>query len=358
LKKTSRLVLVSEGLNGQDGGIQRISRQILQSVSRTSLPTEIWSSNDRRPDPLDGHVRIKAFERRYARMLAEACFCRDLPESCQLVSCWHLGLAPVAALLAGRLRAPFDVFLHGMEAWKRLSWAQHMALSRARRIGANSHFTVNRFRERHPQHAHLPCVVIPLGLSPEFVKASEKVSPSSGPPYLLTVTRHAETYKGMRTLLGAFAKTRQHHPDLRLVSVGDGPLLEQHKIEASSLGLSDAVHFTGRISDEELSKWYAGCAMFVLLSEGEGFGIVFLEAMHHGKAVIATHASAAGEIVVDESTGLLVPPHDEAAAARVIERLLMNPAQARQMGENGFQRVHEQFMPEHFETRLKKYFDE
>ncbi len=233
-----------------------------------------------------------------------------------------------------------------------------LGMRSVRRIGANSRFTLERFHEKHPRYASIPSVVIPLGLSAEFIQASDNVKPSAEFSYVLTVTRQSERYKGMATLLEAFGKIRKKHPALKLVCVGEGDLLLEYRRRVEEKGLADAVVFTGAVSDRELAQWYAGCELFALLGEGEGFGIVFLEAMHHGKPVVATRADAAGEVIVDGTTGLLIPPQNEGAAADAILQLLDQKEVARRMGEEGRRRVLGQFMPQHFEARLRKYLDE
>ena len=62
-------------------------------------------------------------------------------------------------------------------------------------------------------------------------------------------------------------------------------------------------------------------------SQAEGFGLVYLEAMYHGKACIAGNADAAGEVVLDDETGLLVEPGNVAQVRDAVLRLLLDPAE-------------------------------
>jgi len=351
-------ILLSEGLDGQPGGIQRVSRQVATALVHSKDPAFIWSANDRLAQRLPSPLEGRGFGKNYPAMFFAACTTQKLPSKGCPVSCWHMGLLPVAAALAARLGSRADLFLHGIEAWGEISWMRSLAMRRIRRIGANSHFTLERFRQKHPQYALLPGVVLPLGLSPEFVQASENAKSKAGFSYILTVTRQSEHYKGVTTLLDAFKKIREKHPALKLVFVGEGALLGEHRVRAAEMGLADAVVFAGNVTDRELAEWYAGCEFFVLLSKGEGFGIVFLEAMYHGKPVVATRADAAGEVIADGATGMLVTPQDREAAAEAILRLLAGKDEARAMGERGRRRVLAQFMPQHFEARLKKYWNE
>jgi glycosyltransferase involved in cell wall biosynthesis len=86
--------------------------------------------------------------------------------------------------------------------------------------------------------------------------------------------------------------------------------------------------------------------IFVMSSLTEGLGTSILDAMACAKPVIGTRAGGIPEAVRDEDTGLLVPPHDEAALAAAIVRLLKDPALAARLGASGRQRAAEYFSVE------------
>lgn len=140
-------------------------------------------------------------------------------------------------------------------------------------------------------------------------------------PYILAIGRLVKQ-KGFDVLLRAFALTRHsgvHSHDLLLA--GDGPERPHLARLASELALSDCVRFTGPVEHAEALRLFAGCAFFVLPSRHEPMGIVNLEAMAAGKAVIASRVGGVPELVDDERTGLLVPGDDAPALERAIVRL-------------------------------------
>ncbi len=356
LQTGSRIILVTDGLDGQAGGVQRVTRSVLDAVKNDGIRSLIWSSNDTGSEELfdkKDDVHIRCFRRRYFQM-GLAALAAKLPASCQKVLCWHLRLSPIAALLAWRLDCPFEVFLHGVEAWGSFSPWVRKSLQRAQAFGVNSQYTLNRFREAHPELAHKPGQVIALGLNREFVSSapSERNMEMDSTPFFLTVTRFAESYKGEEMLLQAFQIIRKIHPKLRLVCVGEGPRQNHWRGYADSLGLGEAVRFTGHIPDDELTTLYQRSRAFILLSEGEGFGIAFLEAMYYGKPCVATRVDASPEIVRDGVTGLLVTPRAPAAAAAAMQQLLENPDLHKRLGEEGRKTVLSNYMPEHFQQRL------
>ncbi len=356
--RLSRFILVTAGLDGQTGGVQRVTRSVLDAAQDDPSPSCIWSSNDmghHLPSNLPARVTVRCFGRRYLRMAAAA-LTSPLPHEVARVFCWHLRLLPVAALFARRRRCPLDVFLHGVEAWGPLPLRLRWALRRVDRIGANSAYTLQRFREVHPEFADRPGKVVPLGLAREFMDVTPDLGPRENErPFLLTVTRFAESYKGEETLLRAMVELRPSHPELTLFCVGEGPSRPRWQARAEALGLAGVVRFTGAISDAELADLDARCLGFALLSEGEGFGIVYLEAMAHGKACVATNADASCELVQDGITGLVVPPGDVAATAAALRRLVEDRGLALRLGAEGKRRVLENYLPRHFQARLTEF---
>lgn len=85
-------------------------------------------------------------------------------------------------------------------------------------------------------------------------------------------------------------------------------------------------------------RLYRDCDVFAAPSIYESFGLVYLEAMAHGKPAIGCLAGGVPEVVVDGATGLLIPPGDSAALARAILKLAQDEPLAEQMGAAGLAR--------------------
>ncbi len=120
----------------------------------------------------------------------------------------------------------------------------------------------------------------------------------------------AERYKGHDELLEAWPIVKAHLPDARLVCVGDGDDLPRLQQKAHELGIGSETIFTGFVSADELHGWYDAASVFAMPSRGEGFGLVYLEAMSHGLPCIGSVHDAAGEIIDDGVTGHLVDQSD------------------------------------------------
>jgi len=130
-----------------------------------------------------------------------------------------------------------------------------------------------------------------------------------------------EPRKNLTTLIEAFARTDAVRRGVKLVIAG-GKGWYYHEIfkRAGVLGLADAVHFPGFVSDADLSLWYNAATAFVYPSVYEGFGMPLLEAMACGAPVISSAASCLPEVVGD--AGLLVSPQDTDGLAEAMDRLL------------------------------------
>jgi glycosyltransferase involved in cell wall biosynthesis len=159
--------------------------------------------------------------------------------------------------------------------------------------------------------------------------------------------------KGVDVLLRAFAQVETRLPDARLVLAGDGPDRPALAELARSLGLR-RVLFLGWRSD--IADIMADVSLLAVPSRWEGFGLVALEAMALGKAVVAARVSALPEIVVPEETGLLVSSGSEAELAEAMLSLLLDSSRAEQMGRAGRARVRKDFPVERMAQRTAEIY--
>jgi glycosyltransferase involved in cell wall biosynthesis len=139
--------------------------------------------------------------------------------------------------------------------------------------------------------------------------------------------------KGPMHLLKAMDKVWLKVPDANLVFLGKGDLDVSLRSEALKSGKNGSVRFLGWRNDvEEIMPLFD---VFVLPSLNEGMGRVLVEAMAAGKPVIASNVGGIPDLVKEGRNGLLVPPADSDALASNIIKLVLNPDEARKMGERG-----------------------
>jgi glycosyltransferase involved in cell wall biosynthesis len=210
---------------------------------------------------------------------------------------------------------------------------------RAQRVVTTSEYC----RRKIAEHYQVPperIGIVPEGIDVQFWRSALAQTPprQDSRPTILCVSRHYPR-KHVNDLLRAFAIVRRYVPDAHLRIVGDGPEHQSLIALAGELNILDATAFLGGISDAEVKAEYAHADLFCLPSVQEGFGIVFLEAMIAGLAVVSTTAAAIPEVVCHGETGILVPPGDVNAIAGALLLLLADPERRERYGVAGRERV-------------------
>ncbi len=145
-----------------------------------------------------------------------------------------------------------------------------------------------------------------------------------------------EKRKGLPYLLEAYAQLKTEMPDIRLIVVGrDGGMRPACERYIQRKGLADVV-FTGYIPDEDLPRYYKTADIYCAPNTGaESLGIVLLEAMAAGAAIVGSDIGGFADVLTDGREGLLVPPRDGAALAAALRRLLSDDAPREEMGKQG-----------------------
>ena len=126
-----------------------------------------------------------------------------------------------------------------------------------------------------------------------------------------------------------------------VVIAGDGPLRADIETRAAALGVGSQVRLLGHRQD--IDTVFAALDIFVLSSRSEGLSNTILEAMAAGVPVVATRVGGADEMVVEGTTGLLVPAASPEELATALRRLLLDPALRTTMGHAGRARVEQAF---------------
>jgi glycosyltransferase involved in cell wall biosynthesis len=122
-------------------------------------------------------------------------------------------------------------------------------------------------------------------------------------------------------------------PSAHFLIIGDGPLREQLRAHADSLGVAKVVHFLG--SRHDVPAVLAACDLVALTSQNEAAPVSILEALAAGVPVVASNVGSVKESVIPDETGRLFPPGDLAAYVRETSALLDNPALRRKLGAEG-----------------------
>lgn len=159
-------------------------------------------------------------------------------------------------------------------------------------------------------------------------------------PLLLCVARLV-WFKGLHTLIDALPQVMAHHPDARVLIVGDGELRADLEAQAHAIGIADKIVFAGERDDVPALLRIAD--MFVLPSVSEGLPISLLEAMAAKLPLVASDVGGIPELIDDGRTGALFPREDVVALQDAILGYLGNPTAMRRAGDAGRKKLEDQF---------------
>lgn len=320
-----RLVFVLPQTYGLPGGIQRYSRALLKATAEVFPRAELAavSVNDERI-PADATMRGRVYFKgagprgrllQRARVIAKA-VSQTWRHRPQIILCGHINLMPLVWCLGAVFRAQTVLVGHGIEAW-RPGGVRRWVARRSDRVMAVSHYTAARMREwgiRNSQISLLPNTVDADEFRPLLTKRERSHR------YLLTVGRleRSEGYKGVDRVLAALPEILQHCPDVIYRVVGTGDDVPRLQALVADLGIASHVVFEGSTADERLLRLYSDADVFVMLSTGEGFGIVFLEALSCGVPAVAAHSAGSVDALLGGRLGKLIAIDDVSATAAAI----------------------------------------
>jgi glycosyltransferase involved in cell wall biosynthesis len=349
----------------RQAGVHQYALQLLHNLTgeaqRTALSgvslTALISPTAREPArPLhSAALRVQEVSR-----TTEAPFSRILVEQAELprqLRAMNAGLYHSLGFVAP-LRAPCPTvvsvmdlsFITQPQAHKRfnrtyLSWLTRASCRRARRVIAISEWT----KRDIVQHFGVPAErvdVTPLGVNHDHFKpAPAQIVKSFRQRYnigdnAIFYLGSVEPRKNLSRLIEAFAILNAQQPALRSQLFIGGNLAWKYDEVLAGIaqrGLSDQVKLIGRVSDDDLPKWYSACAMMAYPSLYEGFGLPPLEAMACGAPVVTSNATSLPEVVGD--AGITIDPTDAPALADALMRVLCDAGLRNDMRCKSIQRA-------------------
>lgn len=263
---------------------------------------------------------------------------------------WHADVISSAHSLGLRLAYPL---YRPLEQW---------LLRRASMIVATSQNYLDSSSALAPWHHK--CRVVPLGIDRQRIpRTSDAMRRQAEGLWnhaalrILTVGR-LTYYKGNEYLIEAVKSV----PGARLLIVGEGERRAKLSALTAELGIADRVVLMGSLPNEDMHALMATCDCFCLASmeRTEAFGVVLLEAMAHGKAVVACDiaGSGVGWVVQDGKTGYVVSPADPSALARAFASLLGSREELVRLGREGVRRYRELFDIERVTGKMQGVYEE
>ena len=269
----------------------------------------------------------------------------------------HINVARLAMLTP---LSPLSLWLVGIEVRRRLAPHERFVVRRADPLLSISDFSTKEMQRFNPD---LPDArTVHLSVEPDEPWITQKPQLGAPPAYkaatrdraVLVVARLAvaNRYKGHDQLIDAWPRVVATQPDAMLWVVGEGDDASRLRERVSVLPepARHQVHLLGRLDHAALLDRYARARVFAMPSTGEGFGLVFVEAMRAGLPCIASFDSAA-EVVRDQETGFVVEQEAHALADACL-KLLGDDAMADRFSVAGRARYETQFTYPAFRDRF------
>ena len=320
-------------LFASDGGIQAYSRQLLMAfqVVRPNHRLRVFIKNDfpcHIPSSYPGRIRWYPCQRSNIR-LASSLLKAGYTSKPRLLFSAHPNFAPLQIIHRFLYGTPSCSAAHGIDAWCISKGFPRFSLRNLNRLLPVSRFTAFRLQEQLGSTCP-PLSVFPNTYDSEHLKPQprskvllDRYQLTLDQPIIVTLSRlsRSDSYKHIDRLLDALSSLIPLFPALRLLVCGDGDDRQRLELHACSLGIESSVIFAGRIPESELADHLRLGSVFALPSSGEGFGIVFLEALACGVPVLAGNRDGSTEPLADGRLGMLVDP--ELPLAPALSALLL-----------------------------------
>jgi phosphatidylinositol alpha-1,6-mannosyltransferase len=340
MNKTPKIHVWLPGLFDYKGGIQVYSAFFVRALEQV-LPNgdrQIFLKNDQRQTEdlrFDSETQFHFAGRWKDTLLHTPFFVAQVLIAAVLnrpdiIICGHVNFSPLAAQVSNLLNIPYWVIVHGIDVWNLDDPTKIRSLKSADKIISVSQYTGDRLiKEQNisPEKIHL--------LPNTFDE--QKLSINQKPDYLLnryqfsvdqliilTVARlsNEERYKGYDKIIQALPAIQQQIPNIHYLLVGKGPDRDRIETIIDEVKVIDCVTLAGFAPDEELEDHYNLCDVFAMPSKGEGFGIVYLEALACGKPTVGGNQDGAIDALCNGELGVLVDPDDLTEISTVITKIL------------------------------------
>ena len=329
-----KVLLLTSDAYGGHGGIAFYNRCLTEALAQMPEVTEVVVvPRVMRFAPTDVPAKVRFIANaagskwRYLRAVAKLA-----NEHFDLLFCGHINLLPLAVPLAKLKRVPVVLQVHGIDVWKRPSARAVFWVRQVNAVWSVSGVTL----ERMNAWAGLPLskyTVIPntihlerYGLAPRRPDLVARYQ-LAGRKVIMTLARLAgyERYKGIDEILEVMPSLIADDASFIYLILVDGDDQVRLKVKAVAMGVADNVIFAGFINEAEKADHLRLADVFALPGRGEGFGIVYLEAMACGIPVLGSQLDGSREALLGGELGELADPDDLASIRACIVRALAKP---------------------------------
>jgi asparagine synthase (glutamine-hydrolysing) len=316
------------------GGIEKVNRVLMKAgtdiQSKNLIRFHAKSLYDHAPD--EKYITKRRFEGFEGLLFPFIIKSVKKGIQCDVVMLSHINLALVGILIK-LLNPKTKIILqaHGIEVWGKQSLLKRHLLNKADLILPVSEFTKDNLVNQH----HIDeskCLVFHNSLDPFFEthpqkdledKLKEKHKISDTDCVLTTLTRleSSEKYKGYDKVIVALSQLKKEGKKYKYLILGKYDQKEYERVTKliAQHNLNEEVKLCGFIPDEEISSYFRLANLFVMPSQKEGFGIVFIEAMACGLPVIGGNLDGSVDALANGTLGILIDPNDQKTLIDAIE---------------------------------------
>ena len=332
-----RVVALCTDAYGGIGGIAKFNRDLLNSLAEESqcvavevLPRLVKLDPGHLPTKITFHSEAATGKTAYICTLARLLL---RGKGADWLICGHINLVPLGWLASRLMGCPMTLIVHGIDAWTpHRNFLVRILLKRVDFVVAVSEFTIEKMRAwsniARERFEVLPnCVELdkffPRPRDADLVNRYHLEDKT----VLMTVGRLAsrERFKGFDEVMDAMPSLLRRNPQMHYMVVGDGDDAERLKQKTRDQGIEKHVTFTGYIDEAEKAAHYSVADAYVMPSRGEGFGIVFLEALASGVPVLGSKADGSRDALLGGRLGILVDPNNPAEVEQGIVTVLARP---------------------------------
>jgi glycosyltransferase involved in cell wall biosynthesis len=332
VRRIKVLALVTDAFGGF-GGIAQYNRDFLRALANSDVVQDVNvlpRGGDKPIPPLPACVRQQPAVKN--KILYSLRALRASLAGPDIIICGHLFMAPLAVVLMKVCGARLWIQVHGIEAWEELPPLYQKSIVFADLITSVSRYTRRRLLHWAEVNRNTVKILPPTVSARRFAPAAKPTTLMAshdlvGKKIILTISRLAksEGYKGQDRVIRVLPDILRKHSNAVYLIGGDGD--DRHRLEelAFSMGLANHVKFIGMIRESDLADTIRLADVFVMPSTGEGFGIVFLEALRCGIPVVAGNQDGSRDPLADGTLGQLVDPENSSDLSNAICSALLEP---------------------------------
>ncbi len=349
--------LITHEFYPKRGGIATFTEEIARAASGLGHEVEVWAQSARQSTekPWPFHIRRLAVKGTHG-IACQIGLARQLIAQRRRLRHATVYLPEPGPMLAMMFLQYFKTFrprrliltFHGSEILRFsrnhiLRTHTRRLIRNATRISTLSHYTQNLLCERFPEAAE-KTFITPGALRSDFAVVATGSTPATPKTRLivLTVGRLHPRKGQLITLQALQALDPRFRSQIEywIVGTGSGNSRYENSLRSAAAQSSFPVRFLGNLPDDELDQVYDRADIFAMTSidyrhSVEGFGLVYLEAAAHGLPIVAHSVGGVAEAVVNNVTGLLVPPRHPAQLCAAFEKLISDPDLRKRLGSAG-----------------------